>query len=164
MSCSLPVSPPVWQVLSGSARLRGSSVPCGWTASVPSTNLPPTLWYLQVIVVKYPWKELQKVDIKTGYPSSIRSGYRVVRCCDIPALRMLQENLNAGVPCSLCPYPVTDPGLPRGGCTNSKGGCEKLLFSSLFPKNCMKWKNLGHDGAHPWRPSLDPPMLPTTSR
>ena len=29
---------------------------------------------------------------------------------------------------------VADPGFARGGGTNSKGGCEKLLFIQFFPK------------------------------
>ena len=29
---------------------------------------------------------------------------------------------------------VPDPGFPRVGCANSRGGCEKLLFGQFFPK------------------------------
>ena len=29
-------------------------------------------------------------------------------------------------------HSVADPAFPRGGCPNSKGGCEKLLFSQFF--------------------------------
>ena len=55
---------------------------------------------------------------------------------------------------------VADPVFPRGISTNSKGGCEKLLFNQFFFKNCMEWKEFGPRGV---RASLvlllDPPMV-----
>ena len=48
---------------------------------------------------------------------------------------------------------VADPGFPpsRGWmCTNSKDGCEKLLFGQFCPKTEWNWKNLD--------PPPDPPM------
>ena len=38
---------------------------------------------------------------------------------------------------------MADPGFPRGGGANSKGGCEKLLFSQFFPQNSIKLKEFG---------------------
>ena len=44
---------------------------------------------------------------------------------------------------------MADQGFPRAGDTNSKGGCEKLLFSQFLPKNCMILKEFGpRGGAH----------------
>ena len=54
--------------------------------------------------------------------------------------------------------PVADPGFPRGGCANYKGGGANLLFLPIFPKNCMKLKKFGLRGARPWHPPLDPPV------
>ena len=42
--------------------------------------------------------------------------------------------------------PEADPGFPRGGSTNSKGGYEELLLSQIFPKYCMKLKEFGPRG------------------
>ena len=43
---------------------------------------------------------------------------------------------------------MADPGFPRGGDANSKGGCEKLLFSRFLTKNCMKLKEFWLRGGH----------------
>ena len=57
------------------------------------------------------------------------------------------------------PNAVVDPGFPRGGGANSKGGCKKLLFGQFFPKNCMKLKELGlGGGGHIPGAPLDLPM------
>ena len=55
--------------------------------------------------------------------------------------------------------PVADPGFPRGGGVNPRGWGANLLFGQKFPENCMKMKEFGPRGAHPWRPLLDSPML-----
>ena len=47
---------------------------------------------------------------------------------------------------------VADPGFPRGGCGNCKGGDANLLFLPIFPQNCMKLKKFGPGGSVP-----DPP-------
>ena len=49
---------------------------------------------------------------------------------------------------------MADPGFPRGGCANCKGGGANLLFLTIFPKNCMKLKKFGPRGG---RASLAPP-------
>ena len=48
---------------------------------------------------------------------------------------------------SFSPLAVADPGIPRGGGANCKGGCEKLLYGQFFPTNCMKLKEFGGGGA-----------------
>ena len=54
---------------------------------------------------------------------------------------------------------VADPGFPRGGCGNCKGGDANLLFLPIFPQNCMKLKKFGPGGSVPDPPPpLDPPM------
>ena len=51
---------------------------------------------------------------------------------------------------------VTDSGFPRDVGANSKAGCEKLLLSDFFPRNCMKFKeyskHLDPEEGRPWRP------------
>ena len=37
---------------------------------------------------------------------------------------------------------VADPGFPRGGCANSKGGCGKLLFGQFPPKTAWNGRYL----------------------
>ena len=49
-------------------------------------------------------------------------------------------------------WSVADPGFHRVGGANSKGGCEKLLFSQFFQKTAWNWKNLDPKGAYYWRP------------
>ena len=46
---------------------------------------------------------------------------------------------------------MADPGFSQKGGSHSKGGCEKLIFGQFFPKNCMKLKEFGPEGARPWR-------------
>ena len=47
---------------------------------------------------------------------------------------------------------VADPGFPRGGGANSKGGRQHTILPN-FPKNCMKLKEFGPGGgARPSRP------------
>ena len=36
------------------------------------------------------------------------------------------------------PNTAVDPGFPRGGSANSKGGCEKLLFGQFFSPKLHK--------------------------
>ena len=56
---------------------------------------------------------------------------------------------------AICQTPaVADPGFPRGGCANHKGGGANLLFLPIFPKNCMKLKKFGLGGGA----SLAPPF------
>ena len=41
---------------------------------------------------------------------------------------------------------VADPGFPRGGGANPKGGgCQPIIWP-IFPKNCMKMKKFGARG------------------
>ena len=47
------------------------------------------------------------------------------------------------------PNTAVDPGFPRDGSANSKGGCEKLLFGQFFPKNCIKLNEFGRKGGRP---------------
>ena len=47
---------------------------------------------------------------------------------------------------------VADPGFPRGGGANRKGGGGNLLFCQICSKNCMKMKKIGLRGARPLRP------------
>ena len=42
--------------------------------------------------------------------------------------------VDSGFPIVGDPKTVADPGFPRGGGANSKGGCEKLLFGRFSPK------------------------------
>ena len=47
-----------------------------------------------------------------------------------------------------------------GGSSNPQGGGTNLLFGKIFPKSCMKVKEIGlggGEGTRPW-PPLDPPM------
>ena len=37
-------------------------------------------------------------------------------------------------------FAEADPGFPRGGVANPKGGDASLLFGQIFPDNCMKMK------------------------
>ena len=48
---------------------------------------------------------------------------------------------------------VADPGLPRGGGANPKGGRQPIIWS-IFPENCMKMKKFWARGG---RASLAPP-------
>ena len=46
-----------------------------------------------------------------------------------------------------------DPGFPRWrGAPTAQGGGVNLLFGQNFPENCMKMKEIGPGGTHPWRP------------
>ena len=46
---------------------------------------------------------------------------------------------------------MADPGFPRGGGANSKGGCENYNLANFFPKTAWNWKNLdSKEGARPW--------------
>ena len=53
-------------------------------------------------------------------------------------------------------YSVEDPGFPRGEGGNSKGGCEKLLFSQFFPQKLQEIERIWTWG----RASLAPPPTP----
>ena len=50
-------------------------------------------------------------------------------------------------------FAVADPGFPRGGCTNPKGGRQPTICL-IFPENCMKMKKFWPrgGGARPWCP------------
>ena len=52
---------------------------------------------------------------------------------------------------------VADPGFPRRGCTNCKGGGANLLFLPIFPKNCMKLKKFSPRGGEARIPGAPPP-------
>ena len=55
---------------------------------------------------------------------------------------------------------VADPGFPRGGGANLKGGGANLLFGHFFLKTAWKWRNFGPEGGvRPSRPPLDPPLF-----
>ena len=46
---------------------------------------------------------------------------------------------------------------PRGGAPTPK----IAIIFHIFAENCMKMKEFGpRGGARPWRPPLDPPMIP----
>ena len=52
------------------------------------------------------------------------------------------------------PFSVADPGFPRGGGANPKGGRQPIIWP-IFPENCMKMKKFGAGGgARPSRPPL----------
>ena len=56
---------------------------------------------------------------------------------------------------------MADPGFPRGGGANSRGGRQHTVLPN-FPKNCMKLKEFGLRGAGggaSLAPPLDPPLL-----
>ena len=55
---------------------------------------------------------------------------------------------------------VADPGFPRGGDANPKGGGRQPIIWPIFPENCMKMKKFWARGrgARPSRPPLDPPL------
>ena len=59
---------------------------------------------------------------------------------------------------------VADPGFPRGGGANPKGGAP-TLFGQFFPKTAWKWRNFGPEGGArvPRAPPLDPPLAKSTS-
>ena len=57
-------------------------------------------------------------------------------------------------PMSLPAGSVADPGFPRGGGTNPKGGQHTILPN--FPKNCIKLKEFGLGGRINHAP-FDPP-------
>ena len=60
---------------------------------------------------------------------------------------------------------VVDPEFPRGRGANFKGGCKKLLFSQLLPKNCTKLKKFGPQGElTSLAPVLNPLMLSSRER
>ena len=69
-----------------------------------------------------------------------------------------QENhIISTIPKSNHQIAVADPGFPRRG-RNHKGGSANLLFGQIFPKNCMKTKEIGLRETSLMPPSLDPPM------
>ena len=55
---------------------------------------------------------------------------------------------------------VADPGFPRGGGANPKGGGTNLLFGQFSPPNCMKMKKFWARGgaARSSRPPSDLPL------
>ena len=54
---------------------------------------------------------------------------------------------------------VADPGFHQGGGANSPGGWRQHTILPNFPKNCMKLKEFGPQGARvPCAPPLDPPL------
>ena len=57
---------------------------------------------------------------------------------------------------------MADPGFPRGGGANSRGGGRQDTILLKFPKNCMKLKKFrlpgGGGGVSP-APPLDPPLI-----
>ena len=60
--------------------------------------------------------------------------------------------------CAIQTKPVADPGFPRGGGVNPKGGRQPIIWP-IFPENCMKMKKFGAGGARGTRaPPLDPPL------
>ena len=52
---------------------------------------------------------------------------------------------------------MADPGFPRGGCGNSKCGCEKLLLTALFtkPPDGLPPYRMGSGGRSVWRFPID---------
>ena len=57
---------------------------------------------------------------------------------------------------SMCQWLVQD--FPDGGGCQPQGGDANLLFGQLFPKNCMKMKEISHRGARVTGAPLDPPI------
>ena len=55
---------------------------------------------------------------------------------------------------------MADPGFPRGGGANPKGGgCQPIIWPT-FPENCMKMKKFwAGGGMHPSHPPLDLPLF-----
>ena len=54
---------------------------------------------------------------------------------------------------------MTDPGLPRGGGANPRGGARQHMILPNFLKKCMKLKEFEpRGGARDMQPPLDPPM------
>ena len=53
-------------------------------------------------------------------------------------------------------FTVADPGFPRSWGANSHDGGANLLFVIMFPKNCMKMKEIEPGGGAwcPWQPSM----------
>ena len=92
--------------------------------------------------------------------------YIFCRCCILyinkhcVSLRTTGEMFSVALPPPSTPRAVADPGFPRGGGANPKGGGAKLLFGQFFRENCMKMKKFWArgGGAHPSRPPLDPPL------
>ena len=57
------------------------------------------------------------------------------------------------------PCAVADPGFPRGGGANLKGGRQPIIWP-IFPENCMKMKKFWAGGARvPRTPPLDLPLV-----
>ena len=71
----------------------------------------------------------------------------------------LDRGISSVKQCKIVPKPVADPGFPRGGGANPKGGRQPIIWS-IFPENCMKMKKFWArgGGARPSRPPLDPPL------
>ena len=53
---------------------------------------------------------------------------------------------------------VADPGFPRCGSANSRGGGRQYTILPNFSKNCMKLKEFGPRGRIP-RAAVDPPLI-----
>ena len=55
---------------------------------------------------------------------------------------------------------VADPGFPRGGGANHKGGGRQPIIWPIFSQKLHENEEiLGRGGARPSRPPLDPPLL-----
>ena len=54
---------------------------------------------------------------------------------------------------------VADPGFPRGGGANPKGGGRQPIIWPIFSENCMKMKKFWAGGGASLAPPLDPPLL-----
>ena len=55
---------------------------------------------------------------------------------------------------------MADPGFPRGGGANPKGGGRQPIIWPIFPKNCMKMKKFWARGGGA---SLAPPLRSSTA-
>ena len=53
---------------------------------------------------------------------------------------------------------VADPGFPRGGGANPKGGVPTYYLVNFSRKLHENEEILGRGGVHPSRPPLDPPL------
>ena len=58
---------------------------------------------------------------------------------------------------------VADPGFPRGGSANPKGGVPTYYLANFSRKLHENEEILGRGGARPSRPPLDPPLPVLTS-
>ena len=82
--------------------------------------------------------------------------------CILPVRKLLSSRFITGL--SLYMFAVADPGFPRRGGANPRGGGANILFDQFFPKTAWKWRKFDPEGgARVPAPPLDPPMVRTSS-